>query len=51
MLAVRAGLDEGNLAAGFGVKNISMLKLDYALRLDDLEKNSNRHFITLGLNF
>ncbi len=49
--AVRAGIDEGNIAAGFGVKNISMMNLDYALRFDDLDKNSNRHFITVGLNF
>ncbi|MFH1957436.1 MAG: PorV/PorQ family protein [bacterium] len=49
-LAARAGLDDGNFTAGFGI-GISMLTLNYALRFDDLADNENRQYISVDMAF
>jgi len=49
-LAARAGLDDGNFTAGFGI-GINMLSLNYALRFDDLEDNENRQYISVDMVF
>ncbi|MFH1352027.1 MAG: PorV/PorQ family protein [bacterium] len=49
-LAARAGLDDGNFTAGFGI-GIGMLSLNYALRFDDLSDNENRQYISIDMAF
>lgn len=50
LIKFRAGLDDGNITAGFGL-SLSFLSFDYALRFDDLDDNSNRHYLSLGITF
>ncbi|MDO9514231.1 MAG: PorV/PorQ family protein [Elusimicrobiota bacterium] len=49
-LAARLGSDDGNFAAGFGI-GIGALALNYALRFEDIQSNSNRQYISLDYAF